>query len=276
METTKGNCFICEGLSKSNVPWAINIKWQVTAKFNVPRLFRWNIATFEDNTQALSHFCNSLKIPCPQKSDLAFVTLQEQPFNLFTVHSASATRTHQPDGAWSWPIYGPEIPSQTTATTPLSDVRCVVLYYLAAGSNLTRDVQVSSYSSLTKSQQPVPRGVHVAWSAPRHVFNVGDALCIPDYGYYWGSWVFPPNSNLLCLRSEMAHPCINPVITDQETRLCLLDITKDMKQKPRNIYICALPSGISVHSVHILCGIPVLHGQWCRPIQFRWTTIMIA
>jgi hypothetical protein len=84
MKTTKDNCFIREGFSKSNVPWAINIKRQGIAKFSVPRLFHWYNATFEHtpkHIQALSHFCNNLKNSLPAYSYLAFATLQEQPLN---------------------------------------------------------------------------------------------------------------------------------------------------------------------------------------------------
>jgi len=262
METTKYKCFIREGLSKSNVPWAINIKWQVIAKFNALRLFHWNNATFEHNTQAHScpvPFLQEFKNSLPADSDLAFATLQDQPFKfLFCGIGFSNPNTS--------PIYGPEVPSQTTETILVSDVRCVVLYYLAAGSNLMRDVEVSSCSQ--------PHEVVAACPKRRSRCLICTEACIqrrwrslhPRIRYCRGSWVFPPNSSLLCSRSEMVHPCINPVNTDQETRLCLLEITKDMKQKSWDVYFCALPSGISVHSVHILCGIPVLHGQWCRPI----------
>lgn len=76
--------FYTEGLSKSNVPWAINIKWPVIANFNVPRLFHWNNTTFEHNIQAHSctvPFLQEFKNSLPADSDLAFATLQEQPFN---------------------------------------------------------------------------------------------------------------------------------------------------------------------------------------------------
>lgn len=36
-----------------------------------------------------------------------------------------------------------------------------------------------------------------------------------------------------------------------------------VKWHPRNVDLCALASGALVPIVHTLCGIPVLHGQFC-------------
>jgi hypothetical protein len=72
----------------------------------------------------------------------------------------------------------------------------------------------------------------------------------------------------------MVRPCINPVTMDQGIRVRLLEIAEDVKQQSRNVYFCTHPSGILVHSVHTLRGIPVIHGQ-CY-IQFPGTTTMSA
>ena len=150
---------------------------------------------------------------------------------------------------------------------------CVVSYSSAAGSNLTRDAQVSllltdsrSRSSVSQEAFKLPHlhqrtsSTWITLSASQNTDTVGEVGCFhrtPACSVWGVKWY-----TLSLLVKKLVS--------------VVLDITKVMKEKSWNVYFCALPSGILVHSVHILCGIPVLHVQCCRSIQFRWTTIMIA
>jgi len=231
--------------------------------------------TTPKHIHALSHFCKSLKIPSPQ-----IRILHSQPFTnshsaSFTVESASATRKQVRRGMvtndiWSrssqsndWnnscvrrALCGVVLPSCTIKPHE----RCPSLFLLTASRSR------GSVSQEAFTLPDLHRGIYstqMMLSASQNTDTLGEAGCFhrtPACSVLGVKW-YTHISTLSLLIKKL---------------VCLLEITKDMKEKSWNVYFCALPSGISVHSVHILCGILVLHGQSCRPIQFRWTNIMNA